>query len=71
MEWLIWVGVTMSVVGLIGLVLSIVRVWRARRAGLTDDELRQAVQRAMPLNMGSLFLSTLGLMAVIMGIFLV
>ncbi|MFW2587822.1 hypothetical protein [Sagittula sp. SSi028] len=71
MEWLIWVGVIMSVIGLVGLVLSIVRVWRARRAGLTDDELRQAVQRAMPLNMGSLFLSTLGLMAVIMGIFLV
>lgn len=70
MEWLVWGGATVSFVGLCGLVLSIVRVARARKAGLSDEELRAAVQKVMPLNLGSLFLSVIGLMLVILGIFL-
>ncbi|MDV4145475.1 MULTISPECIES: hypothetical protein [Shimia] len=70
MEWLVWGGATVSLVGLCGLVLSIVRVARARKAGLSDEELRAAVQKVMPLNLGSLFLSVIGLMLVILGIFL-
>jgi hypothetical protein len=37
---------------------------------LQDEELRAAVQKALPLNMGALFLSVIGLMMVIIGIFL-
>ena len=70
MDWLVWVGAGMSLVGLIGLVMSIVKVWSARRAQLSDDELRDVVRRAMPLNMGALLLSTIGLMTVILGLFL-
>lgn len=70
MDWLIWIGAVISLLGLCGLVLSIVRVNNARRAKLPDDEMRAAVQKALPLNLGSLFLSVIGLMAVIMGIFL-
>lgn len=70
MEWLVWGGATVSLVGLCGLVLSILRVARARKAGLSDEELRAAVQKVMPLNLGSLFLSVIGLMLVILGIFL-
>lgn len=70
MEWLVYVGAALSLVGLIGLVMSIVKVWRARRANLTDDELRAVVQKAMPLNMGALLMSTIGLMTVILGLFL-
>lgn len=70
MDWLIWIGVTISLVGLCGLILSIIRVNKARRAKLPDDEMRAAVQKALPLNLGSLFLSVIGLMAVIVGIFL-
>ncbi|MBR9842030.1 MAG: hypothetical protein GYB25_02635 [Rhodobacteraceae bacterium] len=70
MEWLVWGGATVSFVGLCGLVLSIVRVARARKAGLSDEDLRAAVQKVMPLNLGSLFLSVIGLMLVILGIFL-
>lgn len=70
MDWLIWGGVLVSVIGLAGLILSIVKVAKARKAGLSDDELRAAVQKVMPLNMGSLFLSVIGLMMVILGIFL-
>lgn len=70
MGWLIWGGALVSVIGLFGLILSIVKVAKARKGNLTDEELRDAVQKVMPLNMGSLFLSVIGLMMVIMGIFL-
>lgn len=68
MEWLVWAGALISGIGLLGLVLSIVRVNKARRAGLSDEELRAAVQKVVPLNMGALFLSVIGLMTVILGI---
>lgn len=70
MEWLIWGGALVSLIGLAGLILSIIKVAKARKAGLSDDDLRAAVQKVMPLNMGSLFLSVIGLMMVILGIFL-
>lgn len=70
MGWLIWGGALVSVIGLVGLILSIVKVAKARKANLSDEELRMAVQKVMPLNMGSLFLSVIGLMMVILGIFL-
>lgn len=70
MDWLIWIGAAISLTGLLGLILSIIRVNNARRANLPDDEMRAAVQKALPLNLGSLFLSVLGLMTVIVGIFL-
>ena len=67
---LVWVGAALSVVGLAGLVLSILRVTRARRSATSDEELRAAIQKAIPLNLGALFLSVLGLMLVILGVFL-
>ena len=70
MDGLIWSGAAVSLLGLLGLVLSIIRVQRTRKAGLSDDELRLAVQKVLPLNLGSLFLSVIGLMMVIVGIFL-
>jgi len=70
MDGLIWTGAAISCLGLIGLIMSIVRVNRARKAGLSDEELRTAVQKVLPLNLGSLFLSVIGLMLVIVGIFL-
>ncbi|GAA4218445.1 hypothetical protein J4E08_22365 [Sagittula sp. NFXS13] len=71
MEWIVWIGAALSLIGLIGLLMSIVKVWRARSGQLSDDEIRETVRRAMPLNLGSLFLSTIGLMMVIVGIFLI
>lgn len=70
MDGLIWSGAAISCLGLIGLVLSIIKVNRARKAGLDDEALRAAVQKVLPLNLGSLFLSVIGLMMVIVGIFL-
>ena len=68
MEWLIWSGATVSFIGLAGLVWTIVTVAKARRRQKTDEEMRAVVQRMIPVNMGSLMLSVLGLMAVIVGI---
>lgn len=70
LDILIWSGTIVSMIGLAGLVWCIVRVARARRSGLDDDALREEVRKVVPLNMGALFLSVIGLMLVILGIFL-
>jgi len=67
---LIWGGVAISLLGLIGLMWCVVTVWRARRAKLDDSEMRAVLQRVLPRNLGALFLSVIGLMVVIVGIFL-
>ena len=70
MEWLIWVGAAMSLLGLAGLFWCILRVWSARRSGLEDAALREAVRKVVPLNMAALMLSVFGLVMVVVGIFL-
>ncbi|SIS69820.1 hypothetical protein SAMN05421759_102450 [Roseivivax lentus] len=70
METLIWIGAAVSLAGLAGLVLCILRVSRARRKSLPDAELRAELQKVVPLNLGALFLSVIGLMMVVIGIFL-
>ena len=70
MDWLIIIGTLIALVGLAGLVVSAVRVLRARRAGLDDDALKDAIRKAMVLNMGAFALSALGLMMVVVGVIL-
>ena len=71
MEILVWAGTALSLLGLAGLVWSIVKVISARKRLAGDDEaLRGAVQQVLPYNLGALFMSVLGLMLVIVGIFL-
>lgn len=67
---IVWIGAGLSVLGMIGLVWSIIRVAGAKRRATSDEELRAAVQKVLPLNLGALFLSVIGLMLVIVGIFL-
>lgn len=69
-EIMIWGGAALSLTGLAGLVWCIIRVMRARKADLSDEELRAVVKSVLPLNLGALFLSVIGLMLVILGIFL-
>ena len=69
-DGLIWGGAAISVLGLVGLMWCVVTVWRARRAKLDDSEMRAVMQRVLPRNLGALFLSVIGLMVVIIGIFL-
>lgn len=67
---IIWSGAGISLLGLLGLVWCILQVSRAKRAKLDDAEMRKVLQSAMPLNLGALFLSVIGLMMVIVGIFI-
>ena len=69
-EIMIWVGAAVSVTGLAGLIWCIIRVLRARRSKLDDDEMRAVLQSVVPVNMGALFLSVLGLMLVVIGVIL-
>lgn len=70
MQGLIWSGAFVSVVGLAGLIWCIFKVAAAKRANLSDDDLRDAIQKVVPINLGALFLSVIGLMMVIFGVFL-
>lgn len=65
---MVWGGAALSLIGLIGLILSIIRVVRARRADMNDEDLRDVLKGVLPLNIGSLFLSVIGLMLVMVGL---
>ena len=68
MEVIVWIGAALSVLGLCGIVYSIIAVTRAKRANLPDEELRARIAKILPINLGALFVSMIGLMAVIIGV---
>ena len=70
MEILIWIGSILSLLGLVGLLWCIKTVLRAKKAAVSDEELRMSLQKVVPFNMAALFLSAIGLMLVILGIML-
>ena len=70
MQYLIWAGAVVSLIGVAGLAYCVVRALRARRAGLSDEAMRAELQRVVLINMGALGVSAIGLMMVVMGIFL-
>ena len=65
---LIWGGALLSVFGLIGLLFSMYKVARAKKNNTSEQDLRDSIKAAMPLNLASLFVSVLGLMSVIIGV---
>lgn len=67
---LVVIGAAVSILGLIGIVGCGVAVYRARRAGLDDAAMRARLQTVVAWNLGSLAVSALGLMMVVVGIFL-
>ncbi len=70
MEIVVWIGAALSVVGLVGIIYSIIAVTKAKRAGLPDEELRARISKILPINLIALFVSMIGLMAVIIGVML-
>ena len=70
MDWLVWIGAAISTIGLVGIVYSIVAVTSAKKAEMDDDALRARLQAILPINIGSLLFSILGLMMVVTGILL-
>jgi hypothetical protein len=70
MDILIWLGAAISASGLLGIIYSIVKVRQARNENLDDDALRARIANVIPINLGALFVSILGLMCVVVGILL-
>ncbi|EAR50409.1 hypothetical protein OG2516_02798 [Oceanicola granulosus HTCC2516] len=68
MDWLIWIGAALSVLGIAGIGVSIAMVAHAKRTIADDTALRARIQSILPINLGALFLSVIGLMCVILGI---
>lgn len=69
MEMLIWAGAAVTLAGVAGARLCRL-VARARRAGLRRRSAEGAASKVIALNLGALFLSVIGLMMVVIGIFL-
>ncbi len=70
MDFLIWIGAAVTLIGLGLLVWCILRVARARKTGLDEEAMRAELRKVVPLNTGALFLSVIGLMLVVLGILL-
>ncbi len=70
MEIIVWIGTALSLIGLCGIVYSIIAVTKIKRSGLSDDDMRARLSRILPVNLIALFVSMIGLMAVVVGILL-
>ena len=70
MEVIVWIGAALSLLGLCGIVYSMVAVAKAKRANLPDEELRARISKILPVYLVALFVSMIGLMAVIIGVML-
>lgn len=70
MAYLIPIGACVTVAGLVLLVYCITKIAKARKANLSDDEMRGVLQGVVPMNLGALLLSGIGLMMVVLGIIL-
>ena len=70
MDWLVWIGTALTVLGMIGILYSVVLVRSARSDAKDDAALRAKMTRILPLNIGALFVAMLGLMMVVVGVIL-
>ncbi|HEY0213717.1 MAG TPA: hypothetical protein VGC40_09040 [Paenirhodobacter sp.] len=70
MHYLIWAGVAISILGLCGIMASVMTILRARRAGLSDADLRAKLKQSMLVNLAAMGVSMIGLMMVVVGVLL-
>ena len=70
MEYLIWAGAVVSILGMLGIFYCIFLALKAKRANLPEDEMQARLQRIVVLNMAALLFSMVGLMMVVAGIIL-
>ncbi len=70
MELLVWIGAGVSIIGLGGIIGCVVTVLRAKREKLDDAAMRARLQKVVAWNLGSLMISALGLMMIVVGVFL-
>ena len=67
---MIWAGAGLTLAGLAALIWCILSAIRIRRENLSEDRLRAALMRLLPVNLGAMFLSVFGLMLVVIGVIL-
>lgn len=70
MEYLIWAGAIVSLIGMVGIFYCIFLALKAKRANLPEAEMSARLQRVVVLNMAALLFSMVGLMMVVAGIIL-
>ncbi len=70
MDWMIWIGAALTILGVAGLVYCILLALKAKKANLPDEAMRAALQKAVILNMAALAVSGIGLMFVVFGVML-
>ncbi len=70
MNWLIWPGAVISLIGVIGLIYCIRAAAKARGEGLDEKAMEARLQSLVAMNMAALAVSSIGLMAVVVGILL-
>lgn len=70
MEWMIWLGTGLTLIGIAGLFYCVLKAIKAKRSGLSDPEIKAALKSVVALNLAALMISALGLIAVIVGIVL-
>ncbi|MEM1234673.1 MAG: hypothetical protein AAGH70_11155 [Pseudomonadota bacterium] len=67
---LVPIGTAITLAGLAVLGYCIAAVMRARRADLSDEEMKARLQRLVAVNLGALALAGVGLMCVVTGLVL-
>ena len=70
MDWLIILGVIVTFIGLGLLFYTILRIMRAKKQGLSDEQMKLQLQSAVAWNLGAMGCSAIGLMMVVIGIML-
>lgn len=70
MQVVIVLGAVISLIGLVGIIWSIMQVRRARKEAADDEALRARIQAVLPMNLAAFGLSVLGLMCVVVGVLL-
>ena len=70
MNWLIISGVIVTCIGLGLLDYTIAWIWRTKRQGVSDAEMKAQLQAAIAWNLGAIGCSAIGLMIVVLGVLL-
>ena len=68
MNWLIFLGIGVTAIGLAVLIWCILRVLKAKRAELDEEAMKAELQTVLPWNLAAMGISGIGLMCVILGI---
>jgi hypothetical protein len=67
---MIVVGICVTLLGMIGLIYCMVQAFRAKKAGITGDELTDKLKGLVAVNLAAFFLSAIGLMIIVFSVIL-